>query len=149
MQVKKNSVVELDLYANETADRPVTTIEIAEITGVNEDGSPQVLWSGSPGGQPVAARSQIKVTEQDIHRSCTLAFAGGDRLQPIVMGLLYRPDVDNDAPTIIQSDDVIILQSGASRIELHADGRINLQGMQINSQAYGPHHIKGASIKIN
>jgi hypothetical protein len=133
---------------NPTQEPAPSTVEIGVIQSVDDAGRPAVRWHGSA-RQHVEARTQVRLTERDIGRECTLAFAGGDPSRPIVMGLLYTPDTQNDPPEIIQTDDAIILQSGESRIELHADGRINIQGMYINSQAYGPHHLKGASVKIN
>ena len=34
-------------------------------------------------------------------------------------------------------------------IDIGEDGTINIQGMHINNQAYGPNRIKGGSVKIN
>jgi hypothetical protein len=128
--------------------RPLQSIEIGIIKAI-EDGYPLIHWENCLSREPIKALSQIKVTDWDLDKECTIAFVNGDLSKPVVMGLLYNPDMENEAPIVIQSDDAIILQSGASRIELHANGRINIQGLHINSQAYGPNKIKGASVKIN
>ncbi len=151
MKIQKESIVQY-IEQPETRDPPkhsLPCVELAEIKDVDADGQPWVHWPTCLSKSAVQARTQIKVTPQDIGRECTMAFIGGDISRPIVLGLVYKHDTGNPAPVIMQSDDAIVLQSGSSRIELHADGRIDIQALYINSQAYGPHRIKGASVKIN
>lgn len=149
---------------------PVTLANIVDI----QDGYPLVHWESCSSTKPIQALTQVKIEERHINKSCTLAFINGDTEKPIVMGLLYNPaedsqeesqkakqkntktefdkfgaDINGNTPVIIQSDDSIILETGKAKIQLYADGRINLQGLQINSQAYGPNKIKGSSVKIN
>lgn len=112
----------------------------------DDDGIPYVIWEGQK--EPVAALSQVRVTEQDIGRQCTLAFINADAQHPVIMGLLYT-NGETAHPLLIHSDAAVILQSGKARIELQANGRIHLQGIHISSQAYGPNQLKGASVKIN
>lgn len=100
------------------------------------------------GPEPLLALSQIEIMERDIGKKCTLAFVSGDEKQPVIMGIIYEPGSQSGS-TVVESDEGIILKSGKSRIELHANGRIHLQGMHISSQAYGPNQLKGASVKIN
>lgn len=151
METQKENIVQY-MEKPEAPEQPthgLPCVELAKIKDVDVDGQPWVHWPTCLSKSAVKAHTQIKITPQDIGRECTMAFIGGDASRPIVLGLVYKPDTDNPAPVIMQSDDAIVLQSGSSRIELHADGRIDIQALYINSQAYGPHRIKGASVKIN
>lgn len=126
-----------------------SSVALGTIQDFDGQGYPLIHWPECLNKHPVRALTQIKLTDYDIGRTCTLSFVNADMTQPVVMGLLYEPDTENDAPVILQSDDAIVLQSGRSRIELHANGRIHIQGMHISSQAYGPNQLKGGSVKIN
>ena len=117
------------------------------LTHVDGDGSPHVIWAGQP--QAVRAETQQPVTIHAIGQRCTLAFIGGELSRPVIMGWLYPTGAGSQSQAIIQTDDSLILQRGAARIELYANGRINIRGLHIDSQAYGPNRIKGAAVKIN
>ena len=90
------------------------------------------------------------ITTQPLHQEdksneCLLSFNRGKLSQPIIIGIIQS---DDNRPLILSCDDGVILECGDTTIEL--DGStLNLQAPHINSQAYGPHRIKGASVKIN
>lgn len=132
----------------QATDEQTPTIRLAVIRAL-KDGYPCIHWPGCPDANPVKARTQVKVSEQDIGRECSFALIENNPSQPLVLGLLYRPDRDADGPVVIQSDQAVTLQAGHTRIELHADGRIQIRGLHIDTQAYGPNRIKGAAVKIN
>ena len=138
-------------------DTPIWSVKFATIVSI-EDGYPMVHWAGCPSTQAIRALMQIRIGKEHINKTCTLAFVDGDLTQPIVMGILYTPNENNDTqspledtsqPLVLKSDEFISLEAGQSKIQLHANGLINIQGMSINSQAYGPNKLKGASVKIN
>ena len=129
------------------------SVSVATISGM-ANGYPLVDWQHNPSEQPIQALSQVKIEAQHIGQTCTLALLEGDPSQPIVMGLLYNPEAEDEhwgdeQPVVIRSADSISLQAGKAKIQLFADGRIHLQGVSINSQAYGPNKIKGTAVKIN
>jgi len=100
------------------------------------------------------AISTVELKPKHIGKKCVIVFNQGNIEKPIVTGLLQQPKpvdsmTDENTPLIIHSESGIIIKCGSSRIELTEDGTINIQGMHINSQAYGPHRIKGGSVKIN
>jgi len=101
------------------------------------------------------ANATIELSTSNIDQACLILFNQGDITQPIITGLIQTPSpfnnelVDEDKPLVIHSETGILLKCGSSRIELSNDGTINIQGMHINSQAYGPNRIKGGSVKIN
>jgi hypothetical protein len=85
---------------------------------------------------------------QDIDelQPCLITFNQGKISQPIITGIIQS--IKNE-PLVISSDAGILLKSGDTRIELGGDGTLDLHARHINSQAYGPYRIKGASVKIN
>lgn len=86
----------------------------------------------------------------DAGENCLLSFQQGYLDQPIITGIIQSEATDPaQQAVVLQSDIGIHLQCGASSISLDDNGTINIQGMHINSQAYGPHRIKGGSVKIN
>ncbi|MEM6405608.1 MAG: DUF6484 domain-containing protein [Pseudomonadota bacterium] len=135
-----------------TSSNPLPSVTLGTLADISPTGQPLVHWPTSLSHAPVPARSQIPVSATDQGRECTLVFANGDPTQPILLGLLQPLDTTTtrtDNPVQIQSDQSIQLQAGQARLELHADGRILLQGRHIRSQAYGPNHLVGAAIKLN
>lgn len=126
------------------------SVTLGTLADISPSGQPLVHWPTSLSHAPVPARSQVPVSPADRGRECTLVFANGDPTQPILLGLL-QPDTSTASadPVQIQSDQSIRLQTGQATLELHADGRILLQGRYIRSQAYGPNHLVGGAIKLN
>jgi hypothetical protein len=49
----------------------------------------------------------------------------------------------------VQAPESVCLQAGENRIEVHADGRIALDGKQITGQASGPVRLLGSTIELN
>jgi len=91
----------------------------------------------------------VALNSNAIGQKCVINFNQGNLNDPIITGLIQAPQSIDDAPLVIESETAIVLQCGSSRIELSKEGTINIQGMHINSQAYGPNRIKGGSVKIN
>lgn len=102
----------------------------------------------------VKANTTVELSLEQVGQQCLIVFNQGNIEHPIITGLIQQPtSIDDlmgeDKPIVIHSETGIILKCGSSRIELTEDGTINIQGMHINSQAYGPNRIKGGSVKIN
>ena len=122
---------------------------IGAIAGLADDGAPLVTWPGALSRTPYPALTQTPIDADMIGQACTLLFVGADPVQPLILGLLHDNRPQTAGYRVVQAEEALILQCGAARIELHDDGRILLQGMQIDSQAYGPYRIKGASVRVN
>lgn len=137
--------------ARETTAVPTPSggVILGEIAGIDEDSTPLVIWKGAQGERPCPALSQIPITPGEIGRRCTLAFVEGDPQQPLILGLLRDPGIDAIGYRITHEKEALILACGRSRIELRADGHILLRGLAIDTQAYGPCRIKGATVKVN
>ena len=128
---------------------PYSGVVIGFIAGIASDGTPVVTWEGVENQQNYPALTQVAISAQQIGQRCTLVFEQGMLNKPVILGLLHNNETTNMGYQIIQAEDALILQCGASRIELHENGRINIQGLHIDNQAYGPYRIKGASVKVN
>ncbi len=100
------------------------------------------------------AETTVALNSNAVGQKCVINFNQGNPDDPIITGLIQAPlsietSLENETPLVIQSETGIVLTCGSSRIELSKEGTINIQGMHINSQAYGPNRIKGGSVKIN
>ena len=79
-------------------------------------------------------------------QQCLLLFNQGEISKPIITGIIQS---DDNEPLVLSCEDGVVLECGDTTIELESNGTLNLQALHINSQAYGPYRIKGASVKIN
>jgi len=84
--------------------------------------------------------------DNDKNRECIISFDQGKIHLPMITGIIQTPE---DEPLVLSSPEGIVLECGDTRIVLDADGTLDLKALHINSQAYGPYRIKGASVKIN
>jgi hypothetical protein len=119
------------------------------VTGVAANGAPLVLWRETEELEPRPALTQVPIGPHEIGRRCTLVFEGGDPDKPLILGLLHETHSTPQGYRILEGDEALILQCGTARIELRQEGRIVIQGVEIDTQAYGPYRIKGASVKVN
>ena len=123
---------------------------VGEISKLDKTGYPIVIFSDGNKQYAIVAKTTVTIGQEQVGQECLISFNQGKLDEPIVTGLIQQPqETDEDKPIVIHSESGIILKCGSSRIELTEDGTINIQGMHINSQAYGPHRIKGGSVKIN
>lgn len=123
------------------------TVYIGTVACLDNQGRPCVDYPDNLTGAPLAALSNVAVSAGDVGRCCTLGFENGRPERPVIIGLLQSPK--STAPTVIRSDQGLVLESGAARIEISPDGGIRIHGLYIDSLAYGPHRIRGGSIKLN
>jgi len=54
-----------------------------------------------------------------------------------------------DGRLLVEAANSVRLQAGKNRIEVHADGRIELDGQRISGQAAGQIQLSSAEIKLN
>jgi hypothetical protein len=133
------------------------SVELATFTAL-VDGEPRVRLQ--PGEELLVARSLVPLGQAELGRDVALAFIGGDRSRPLILGLLHAPETTVDAPqpieleldghqVVIQAATQLTLRCGKASITLDADGRIVIKGAQILTQASGSHRIRGSSIQLN
>ena len=127
---------------------------LGQIASIDETGYASVHFSLAGKDYRFKSHTTIPLNPEHIGQQCVIVFNHGNIDEPIITGVIQPPRAiqtvsDADQPVVIQSETGIVLKCGASRIELSQDGTINIQGMHINNQAYGPNRIKGGSVKIN
>jgi hypothetical protein len=133
------------------------SVELATLTALI-DGEPHVR--SAPGDNVLVARSLVPLGPDDLGREVAIAFIGGDRNRPIILGLLHAPEPLSESSepieleldghqVAIQAATQLTLRCGKASITLDADGRIVIKGAQILTQASGSHRIRGSSIQLN
>lgn len=114
-----------------------------------------------PGTEPVAARSMVSITAEDVGRAAALMFEAGDPRRPLVMGLVQ--DLTGNAPSTgrivgVESDGErltlsaskeITLKCGAASITLTRAGKILIRGAYVLTRSTGTNRIQGGSVQIN
>lgn len=150
----------------------LTGVAIGSIVGVDEHGVQLAL----PGLHEsiVPARLLCELPQDWANRPCAVLFEGGDPARPLVMGLLLEipptaetmqtaplaEELDNAVPAdkelhvdgervVIQADQELELRCGESVILLQRDGRIEIRGNYITSQATATQRLRGGSIHMN
>ncbi len=111
---------------------------------------------------PVAARSIIALDEPSVlaaiaaGRGVLLAFDGGRRESPIIIGLLqdHAPSVPlevqvDGSRVVIAGREEIVLQCGLASITLRRNGRVIIRGIEVETRARGVNRIRGGSVQIN
>ncbi len=132
----------------------------------------RVDWPGNERG-PVAARTAVPLAVEAIERAvrartgAVLVFDEGDPARPIVVGLLQSGTPLLDAVleesggrdrlearvdgkrVVIEGRDEVELRCGKASITLRRDGRVEVRGVRLKSEASGLHRIRGGKVEIN
>ena len=94
-----------------------------------------------------------------------LAFVGGERTRPLILGLVYDASelfelagpTQGDAAEVfadgervrVEASEELLLCCGKASITLRANGRVIVRGTQVESRAKGLNRIKGGAVAIN
>lgn len=119
---------------------------VGTIEEVYNNGTAKVAFDIEENKYSYLAITTQPLTILDESKECVLAFNKGDISQPIITGIVQPKEAE---PVVLSSDEGIVLECGDTRIALDAEGILELKARYIDSQAYGPYRIKGASVKIN
>jgi hypothetical protein len=133
------------------------SVELATLTALI-DCEPRVRMS--TGEDLFVARSLVPLSATDLGREVAVAFIGGDRNRPLILGVVHASELPADSPkpielqvdghqVVIQAATQLTLQCGKASITLDANGRIVIKGAQILTQASGSNRIRGSSIQLN
>lgn len=136
-------------------------VVVGRLVGMGELGQPLVLVPNDP--VALAARSVVDLERSHIGREVVLAFEGGDRLRPLVMGVMrdaqacaapeaaagqVEVDVDGNR-MVVSARRELVLRCGAASITLDHEGRITIRGTQVTSHSAGVNRIRGGSVQLN
>lgn len=151
---------------NDVANGVTNGVIIGRVTAMTEAG----VLVHIPGIGERIARALCNLPEDAIERECAVLFENGDLTRPLVMGLLLSeqhisiakaaPELAHEtAPQhelridgerlVIQADTELELRCGDSVILLQRDGRIEIRGNYITSQATATQRMRGGSIHMN
>ena len=152
---------------NVRALRPVapSELQVGTVCSVDMSGCARVDYPGNSEG-PLPARTTLQVRSpgEVIGAAVLLAFEGGDRTLPVIVGLLRdriiceplpEPaakglDVVVDGKHVqLEAQEELQLRCGKGSITLTRDGRIVAKGTDIVSRAARSQKIKGACVNIN
>ena len=144
----------------QTPQRPARAdgIAVGTFDGMSPDGSALVSIA-TFGLSRIRARSISPLDPSNIGQALALGFENGDPMQPIILGLmLATPAVPAPAPAdvlldgervVLTAEHEIELRCGEAALILSADGRIQLRGTYITSQASATQRILGGSVHVN
>lgn len=129
-----------------------------------------VDFKENPKGEPLVARSVIKVSSRDVGRDVLLVFERGILDRPIIMGMIQPQskssevtvldqilskadesrvvEVDNERLEIMAEKEVV-LKCGKASITLTKSGKVLIRGEYIQTRATGMNRVKGGSVQIN
>ncbi len=68
-------------------------VVIGLVTGIDCTGFPLVAFAGNESDLPIVANTTVQIDHDIIGREVALMFESGDIGKPIVMGLMYKPEV--------------------------------------------------------
>lgn len=143
---------------------PILGARVGWVVGHTTDGEPRVDYEGNSAG-PLSARTIVEIppVAPGETRPALLIFEANDPRRPVVVGLLRGPatgrietslrgrsvaEVDGRR-VLLEGTDEVVLRCGKASITLRRNGRVVIEGVQLESRASGPNKIRGGSVQIN
>ncbi len=154
---RRGETTESESTASETLVQAIAKKGVGELTpsvpqhhlaileDINNDNEILIRIQSSDKIQPALAVCAL--TDADVGALC-LVLEQDTLPAPMILGVV-QPANSYPEHVDLYAQKGISLNCGNSTIAINAKGHINVQGKSINSQAYGPNRIKGASVKIN
>ena len=136
---------------------------VGELVALADGGrTPVIAMDSAAGRSAMVGRTAVDLHADHIGAAVVLVFEAGDRLRPIVVGVL-RSDRTSTPPELAGTVDVssdgermivrarreLVLQCGKASLTLQQDGTIRIVGERILSRATGPNRVQGGSIELN
>lgn len=107
----------------------------------------------------IPARTVSMLDPQQIGQNVALGFESGDPMRPIILGFMLTTQptqTQNTTQVVLDGERLelraqheIELRCGEAALILSADGRIQLRGTYITSQASATNRILGGSVHVN
>nr|WP_246867882.1 DUF6484 domain-containing protein [Rhizobacter sp. SG703] len=124
--------------------------------------TPLVTFPGQLQPGAVPARCVVDLRPAHVGADVLLVFDGGDLARPLVTGVVrggtgwpldeqpgrVKVDVDGERLTIAATHE-LVLRCGKAALTLRSDGRIELRGADILTDATGANRIRGGSVQLN
>ena len=145
------------------SDPAIPGVVVGKLIGIGEGGNiPLIYYPGQPGTEALPARSVVDLRGAHVGRQIVLVFESGDSTKPIIIGVLRESDgwpladppgqveVDADGQRlIVDAKEQLVLNCGKASLTLRRDGRIEIRGETIVSQAAGANRVRGGSVELN
>lgn len=136
---------------------------VGRLLALTETGAvPLVGLPDRQGSSALSARTTIDLLPCHIGREVLLVFEHNDPTQPIVTGVLCdletRPPAELPGQVRVEADgqrmiinakSELVLRCGKSCFTLRSDGRIELRGQSLLTQAEETNRIRGGSVQLN
>ena len=138
-------------------------VQLGELVGLTDRGEPLVICPDAERPEAVGALTTVPLSLSHIGQRVILAFVGGDRSQPVILGCVQPPtssgaEDSTPEPVALLMDDgrltltgerEIVLRCGKASITLTRAGKVLVKGAYLSSRSSGVHRIKGASVHVN
>jgi hypothetical protein len=158
----------------ESSPRPILGSRVGWVAGFEPGRGLLVDYEGNPSGLLIA-RSTVPMEPKALghamasRQQVVLLFEEGEPTRPLLVGfvqpvsdtplldaLLDSQDSSQEKVAtvdgrrvVIQGKDEIVLACGKASITLRRNGRVIIQGVQLESSATGNHRIRGGAVEIN
>ncbi|MFB9245440.1 hypothetical protein IV454_31470 [Massilia antarctica] len=144
----------------QTAQLPARAdgIAVGRFDAIGDDGVALVSIPAF-GLSRIAARTLSALDPAQIGQSVALGFESGDPRRPLILGFMLAPQappaqasthvVLDGERVVLSAEHEIELRCGEAALVLSADGRIQLRGTYITSQASATQRILGGSVHVN
>lgn len=129
---------------------------------VEEGRTPLVAYAGQPGNGALRARSVVDLHGNHVGQDVVLGFELRNPSRPIILGVVRgqsgwplsqtpgQVTVDADGQRmVVVADRELVLRCGKASVSLRHDGRVEIRGENILTQAAGPNRIRGGSVELN
>jgi hypothetical protein len=142
---------------------PAAGLVVGRLVGfANEGRTPLVAVVDASDGPALPAQSAVDLHGAHVGRRVVMGHEGGDLRRPIVLGVLggdegwpLRESVGNvevsaDGERMtVSARHQLVLRCGESSIVLRSDGRVEIRGETVITQAVGANHVRGGSVQLN
>lgn len=154
--------------AKDPPPAPLPGVVVGTLTGIDASGRPLVDLPAACGGDAVAARTTVALSEREAGRLVVVMFERGNPAKPVILGMLQvpqlperqrTPDTPEDPGTFQAKLDgervelvarrEIVLRCGQASITLTRAGKVLIRGAYVLSRSSGVNRIKGGSVQIN
>jgi hypothetical protein len=129
---------------------------------VEEGRTPLVTYAGQPGHAALKARSAVDLHGAHVGQDVVLGFDLEDSTRPIVLGVLQgqpgwplpkapgQVSIEADGQRmVVTAQHELVLRCGKSSISLRSDGRVEIRGESVLTQAAAANRVRGGSIELN
>jgi hypothetical protein len=153
--------------AGGTPSPVVNGVAIGRLVGFADNGRTPLVTLPAPDDLVAhRARSAVDLHGAHMGREVVLACEGGDPTRPVVLSLLrdevqqlsrvaeapasdtWRLQVDGER-CILSARHELVLECGSARLVLRADGRAELHGETVLTEATGANKVRGGSVQLN